>query len=115
MAVITPTQLAYDVASASLPVTGLTAIVHGNTDTIAYPKTGKLLIVMNNTTAGAGTITFNAGDFTANGLGNLDVAFTQDQVKFIVVSSDRLKQSDGTLSIDYSASMTGYIGAFYLP
>lgn len=115
MAVITPTTLAFDVASADLPVTALTAIVHGNTDTIAYPKTGKLLIVINNTTAGAGTVTFNAGDFTAKGLGSLAVACVQDDVKYIVVSSDRLKQSDGTLSIDYSTNMTGYIGAFYLP
>ena len=115
MAAITPTQLAFDVASADLPVTGLTAITHGNTDTISYPKNGKLLIIINNTTAGAGTVTFNYGDFTQKNLGNVDVVCAQDDVKFIVLSSDRVKQSDGTITVDYSTGMTGYIGAFYLP
>lgn len=115
MAAITPLQLAFDVASVTKPVTGLTAIVHGNTDTIAYPKTGKLLIVLNNSTAGAKIVTINAGDFTANGLGNLDITMAQDAVQYLVVSSDRFKQSDGTITVDYEANMTGFIGAFYLP
>lgn len=115
MAVITPTQLAFDTMSADLPVTGLTAIVHGNTDTIEYPKEGKLLIVVNNTTAGAKILTIEAGDFTANGLGAKDYSLAQDDVRFIVPSSDRHKQSDGTLTINYEANMTGFIGAFYLP
>jgi len=115
MAAITPTELKYDIASADLPVTALTAIVHGNTDSISYPKTGKLLIVLNNTTAAAKVITVNGGDFSAKGLGKLDISMAQDDVKFLVVSSDRFRKSDGSISIDYEASMTGFIGAFYLP
>lgn len=115
MAAITPTQLAFDTPSGSLPVASLTAIVHANTDTIAYPKNGKLLIVVNNTFAGSQTVTFNAGDFTQKGLGNVDVVLAQNEVKYIVLSSDRVRQDDGTITVDYSTNMTGFIGAFYLP
>jgi len=115
MAVITPTALAYNTVSADAAIADGTAIVHGNTDTILYPIEGDLVVQMNNSTASAETITFNAGFGLAAGVGSLDVAFVQDDVKYIVLSSDRFKNADGQLSIDYSTGMTGYVQAFTMP
>ncbi len=112
---ITPTQLAYNTASASLPITGGTAIVAGNEHKIAYPQEGKLLIILNNTYAGAKTFTVKAGDFLAKGQGDLEISLAQNEVKFLVVSSDRLKDTDDNVVIEVAASTTGFIMAFYMP
>lgn len=112
---ITPTALARDVASADLPVAGLTAIVAANDHKIAFEKQDKLLIVLNNTYAGAKDFTIKAGAFNAAGLGDLVVAMAQDDVRYLTVSSDRFKQSDGNVLINVASGTTGFIGAFTLP
>ena len=115
MAAITPTALAYDTVSADAAIADGTAIVHANTDTILYPVEGDLLVQINNSTATAEEVTFNAGFGVASDLGSLDVDFVQDDVKYIVLSSDRFKNSSGQLSLDYSTGMTGYVQAFTVP
>lgn len=112
---ITPTALARDVQSADLPVAGLTAIVAANDHAIAFGKQDKLLIVLNNTFAGAKDFTVVAGDFNANGLGNLVIPMAQNDVRYLVLSSDRFKNSSGNVVITVAASTTGFIGAFTLP
>lgn len=112
---ITPTALAKNTVSADLPVAGLTAIVAANEHKIAYEKDGKLLIVLNNTYAGSKDFTIGAGDFLAAGQGALTIAMAQDDVRYIVVDSDRFKDSDGNIVITVAASTTGFIGAFTLP
>lgn len=112
---ITPTQLALDVQSADLPIASGTAIVAGNDHKIAYPEQGKLLIILNNTYAGAKDFTVKAGDFLAAGQGDLTIAMAQDDVRFLVLNSDRFKDSDGNVVINVAASTTGFIMAFYMP
>jgi len=112
---ITPLQLANDVFSVTKPITGETAIVAGNDHAIAYPQEGKLLIRIKNTYAGAKVITVESGDFIANGQGDLAQTFAQDEERFIVLSSDRFKDTDGNVIITVASGTTGYIGAYYMP
>lgn len=109
---ITPAQLVNDTMSADLPVTAGTAIVAADTNTFAFPEQGKLLIVLNNTYAGDRTFTFAAGFGVAAGQGSLTLTLAQDDVRFIMLSSDRFKDA-GIVSLTYQASTTGYVMAFY--
>ena len=112
---ITPTELAKNVASADLPIASGTAIVAANNHLIAFEEEDKLLIVLNNTYAGAKVFTVAAGDFVASGQGALTISLAQDDVKFLVLKSDRFKDSDGNVTITVAASTTGFIQAFKLP
>lgn len=114
---VTPTQLSYNTESADLPVTAGTAINASNTMAIAYPRQGKLLLVLNNTFAGSKDVTVAAGEAmkVASGVGALTVTMAQDDVRFLVVDSDRFKDNDGNISLSFAASMTGFVQAFYLP
>ena len=114
MAVITPTSIVKNVASADLPITAGTAIVAANTDTIAYPKEGRLLIVINNTTETEQDITFSAGDKLSAGQGDLVVEMATLDVRFVVLESSRFSSSD-QITIDYEAGTTGFVMAFYIP
>jgi hypothetical protein len=112
---ITPTALVTGTASADLPVTAGTAINAANTNTIAYPKEGKLLLVLNNTYAGSKDITIAAGNGLSAGQGALTITMAQDDVKFVIVNSSRHKNTDGNIVLSYAASTTGFVQAFYLP
>ena len=112
---ITPTTLTTNTASADLPIASGTAIVAANTNTFAYPKEGKLLIMLNNTTAASKVFTFAAGEFDSAGVGALTVTMAQNDVRFIVLESSRFKDTDGNVSLTYAASTTGFVQAFYLP
>ena len=114
--VVTPTALVKDAMSADLPVTGMTAIVAANNHKIAMPREGRLLIVLNNTFAGAKVFTVNSGNerFVAQGVGDLALSLAQDDVRYLMVSSDRFLNSDGDIDITVAASTTGFIGAFYI-
>lgn len=121
MAVITPTALAVNVASADLKIAGGTAIVHAATDTIVYPREGKLIIVLNNTFAGAKIVTIGAGDALGAGVGSMDISIAQDAVEYLVLDSARFKTfgvaatGGGVITIDYEAAMTGFVMALSLP
>ena len=112
---LTPTSLSKNTASGDLPAAGGTAVVAADTVEIAYPKEGRLLIQLNNTFAGAKTFTFAAGFGVASGQGALTVSLDQDDVKYIVLSSDRFKDSSGNVSMTFESGTTGFYQAFYLP
>lgn len=112
---VTPAQLSYNVQSADLAIASGTAIDAAEEHKIAYPQEGKLLLILNNTFAGAKDFTIKAGDFLAAGQGDLVIPMAQNDVRFLVVSSDRFKDSDGNVVITVAANTTGFIMAFYMP
>lgn len=80
---------------------------------------GKLLIRVTNTNASNRTVTVKAGNnppALRSGLGDLTItvpATTGDTL--IVVESARFMQADGSINVDFGASMTGIISAVRLP
>ena len=50
-----------------------------------------------------------------NGTGTLVVAVAQNAVQFVVLSSDRFRNSSGLVSLTYETGTTGFVQAFYLP
>jgi hypothetical protein len=112
---LTATALVKNTVSADLPVTAFTAIDATKTMEVLYPREGKLVLILNNTFAGAKNFTIESGDYHASGQGDLVIAMAQDDVRFLVVDSDRFKQSDGKLNITFEADTTGFVGALSLP
>lgn len=112
---ITATALAVNTASADLPVTAGTAINASNTMRIAYPREGKLFLVLNNTYAGSKVVTVKAGAYISEGIGDYAITMAQDDVVFLVVDSSRFKDFDGYINLSFAASMTGFVQAFSLP
>lgn len=112
---VTATDLAVNTASADLPVTAGTAINASNTMKVAYPREGKLFLVLNNTYAGAKVVTITAGEYISEGIGDYAISMAQDDVKFLIVDSSRFKDFDGYVNLSFEASMTGYVQAFSLP
>lgn len=112
---VTVTALTKNTASADLSVADMTAIVAANTHAIAFGKEDKLVIVLNNSYAGEKVFTIAAGDFQGAGVGDLEITMAQNDVKYIVVSSNRFKDSDGNVVISVASGTTGYIGALSLP
>lgn len=81
---------------------------------------GRILLRITHTDSGTNTVTVKAGDMPpATSATDLTVSFGDGSstpvVKFLVLSSDRYLQSDGTVEIDYSSSFAGSIAAFALP
>ncbi|MBI1939172.1 MAG: hypothetical protein HYS25_13770 [Ignavibacteriales bacterium] len=113
--VIAPVQLNKNTTSADLPIASGAAIVAGDDHVIAYPEEGKLIIAINNTTAGAKNLTVKAGNFLAAGQGDLVTAMAQDDVRYLVLGSDRFKNTEGNIVIQVEAGTTGFIMALYLP
>jgi len=109
------TQLAIDTFSADLPLASGTAIDAAKTMEVAYPQNGKLVLRVNNSTAGAKNLTVSAGAFLAKGQGDLVQAFAQDDERFIVVSQDRFLTAAGKLSLSFETGMTGFVQAYLLP
>jgi len=97
-----------------------TAIVAANTHVItpAGPLE-EMVILVNNTFAGAKVFTVVAGDnppADAAGLGALTVSVAQDAVMAIgPLSSARFLQSNGTLQITVAAGTTGFIQPLQVP
>jgi len=112
---ITPTTLVSETPSATLPIASGTAINTANTNTFAYPREGKLVLQVNNTTAAAKIFTVAAGTFCASGKGDLATSMAQDEVYFLVVDGDRHKNNSGLVSVTYESGMTGFIQALYVP
>ncbi len=82
----------------------------------------KILLRVTHTAASTKVLTVVAGDnppADAAGQGSLAVSFAAGNVtpvvKFLVVSSDRFQQNDGTVQIDLESGFTGTIGAFSFP
>lgn len=112
---LTATALAVNTVSADLPVTGFTAIDADKTMQVLYPREGKLVLILNNTTAGAKNFTISAGEYISEGIGDYVIAMAQDDVRFLVIDSSRFKDFDGLVSIEFEDSTTGFVGALSLP
>ena len=112
---ITPATLVTGTMSADLPVAAGTAITAADTNTFAYPKEGKLLLVLNNTFAGGKVFTIAAGNGLSTGQGALALTLAQDDVRYIIVNSSRHRDSSGNVNLTYAANTTGFVQAFYLP
>lgn len=112
---LTATALAKNTISADLPITAGTAIDKTKTMHVLYPREGKLVLVLNNTYAGSSVITVSAGEYHANGIGSLAITMAQDDVRFLVLDSDRFKDFDGYINLTFDANTTGYVQAFSLP
>jgi len=112
---LTATSLSRNTVSADLPVTAFTAIDADKTMKVAYPREGKLVLILNNTTAGSKVFTISAGEYHANGVGDYEITMAQDDVRFLVVDSDRFKDFDGNVAIEFEDSTTGFVGALSLP
>ena len=81
-------------------------------------KSDLFIVMIENTSTLAGTITFNGGDFySESGQGDLEVALGASEIKVISLESARFKDSDGLLTIDMAStgSLTGRIFAAELP
>jgi hypothetical protein len=113
--VLTATALVANTVSASLPVTGFTAIDASKTMQVLYPREGKLVLILNNTFAGSKVFTIEAGEYLSNGIGDYAITMGQDEVRFLVIDSTRFKDFDGLVSITFAGSTTGFVGALSLP
>ena len=112
---LTPTALVKNTVSANLPVAGGTAIDADKTMQVLYPREGKLLLIFNNTAAGAKDFTISAGQYISSGIGAYTFSMAQDDVRFLVLDSTRFKDFDGLVSIEFADSTTGFVQAFSLP
>ncbi len=106
---LTPTSLSWNTASDDFAITGGTAINAANTMSVDFEKDGKLLVFVNNTFAGAKSVTFAAGFGVASGQGALTASLAQNEVRVFQLSSDRFKNSSGKISISFESGMTGYV------
>lgn len=111
---ITPVQLSADTGVVITQGAG-TAIVEANTNTIAYPKEGKLLLLVDSDHADT-ALTVAAGFGVNAGQGTVSYAVGNTIQHLIVVgNSAQLKNADGLISITYATNSAGYVRAFYLP
>ena len=111
---ITPTQLSADTGVVITQGAG-TAIVAANTNTIAYPEEGKLLLVVDSDHADT-ALTVGAGFGVNSGQGSVEYAVGNTIEHLIVVgNSAQLKDADGNISITYATNSAGFVRAFYLP
>ena len=120
-------------ADTAIPVTQLasgtnadvagTAIVAANGHVITPTKrSGKVLVRIVNTFAGAKVFTVEAGDnppASAAGQGDLTMSLadgsTTPVAGYLCLESARFLQSNGTIRITVAAATTGFITAFQLP
>jgi len=100
------------------------AIVHGDGATIAAGgDSDRLLVVLTNTTAAEKVMTIKAPTNNPHAplapLGDLAITFAAGNVtavvKYVVIESARFAQTDGSVSIDFAASTTGFMNAYRLP
>lgn len=98
---------------------GTTAIDPTNGMVIAANSfTRRLLIEFTNTFAGSKSATIRAGvnpPAVRSGLGDLVQAIAQNGVYIACIESARFAQADGSINLDFTASMTGTVRAIALP
>lgn len=112
---ISAIKLVKDAASANLAIATGTVIAPADTMQIVSEAENSLVILVNNTAASAKIVTFTAGDFLANGQGDLTVSVGANEVKAVTLTSMRFKDSDGYLNIGFESGMTGFVKAIALP
>lgn len=109
------TTLVKDAASASIPIASGTAISVSNGAYIPAEAENQMVVLINNTAATAKIATIKAGDFLANGQGDLEISLAQNEVKAVTLTSMRFKDNDGNINIDFESGMTGFVRAIVLP
>lgn len=114
-ATVTATALTRNAASSDLVMSGGTAFTATSILEVAYPREGKLLIIINSTYVGANTATIKAGEFLGAGIGAISITTAQNGVYYIVVDSIRCKEFDGMINITFGTSNTGFVRAISLP
>lgn len=103
---------AYDITGDAIDLTNDHSI------DISSIKDDNFIVMIENTSAETGTITFKGGDFySESGQGDLEVALGNSEVKVISLESARFKDSSGLLLIDMASTgaLTGNIYAAELP
>ena len=110
---LTPTQIVIGTEQAVTQGAG-TAIVQANTNTIAYPDQGKLILWVDSDHASTAAV-IAAGDGIARDQGALTWAIGSAAAEVIVINSDRHKKDEGYISITWVTNSAGFIKAFYLP
>ena len=114
-ATITATALVKNTPSSSFVASGGTAFTDASTLEVAYPREGKLLLIINSTYAGANTASITAGEFLGTGVGAISVTTAENGVYYAVIDSIRTKDFDGMVNITFGTSNTGFCHAFSLP
>lgn len=93
-----------------------TTIVVANGASIAAGYTDNLMIEVRNTNASDRIVTIPAGAGPLAALGSLAVTVPASTgVRLICIESARFIQSDGTIHLDFGASMAGTVAAYRLP
>jgi hypothetical protein len=119
MATLTARTLVKDAAApSSYPIASGTAFTDATTLDVAYPKEGKLVLVINSTYAGANTVVIGTGGDYLGYIGTLTVVTAQNGVYYVPISSDRFKvgaAGAGTVNITFGTSNTGFIEALLIP
>lgn len=95
------TSLTANTRSSDL-VGGGTSVTAGQTFSLAVRnRTERILVLLEETNTGAATVTFDAGDEPPSmgaGLGSLDIALAQADLRAVVLEGGRFIQSDGTIT-----------------
>lgn len=127
---LTPTALVQDGAVAEPAGTSIAGLIAAGAYVASPPGPNKVFLIVANTAGAAYAVTVRAGGNgnTASGGTNPGVPFEGAAVGDLVTSvaasgtqmigpltSDRFTQADGTMSIDFAASMTGTIAVIQLP
>jgi hypothetical protein len=127
---LTPTALVQDGAVAEPAGTSIAGLISAGAYVAAPPGPNKVFLIVSNSATAAFSVTVRAGGNgnTAAGGTNPGVPFEGATLGDLVTSvaasgtqligpltSDRFTQADGTMSIDFAASMTGTIAVIQLP
>lgn len=98
---------------------GTTIVVANGANIAAAGETARLLLVVKNTNASDRVVTIKAGvnpPAALAGQGDLAVTVAATSgVQFITLESARFAQADGSINVDFAASMTGSLAAYRLP
>lgn len=113
--VLTPVEIKKDTPTANILPSGGTSIVAADTFVVKYPIEDKIMLMLNNTAASSKNFYIRKGNFTASGQGDLTVPVGTNEVKYVILSSDRFLDKDGYLKVEFEAGTTGYVRAFRLP
>ena len=111
---ITATALTKNTDQAMTQGTG-TAIVAANTFKCAYPREGKLLLLIDSDHDDTAA-TFAVSDyFIASGKGTLVVDVGDTAMNGVILESDRFKKKDGYVYWTWATNSAGYVQAYTLP
>lgn len=98
-----------------------TTALNGSTDTLTITggaDAGRLLLLLNNTTAATKKITIKKGESppaVRKGLGDLVVTMAEKTQQVVAIESARFAKADGTIEVSCEGSMTGFLSAIKLP